>query len=584
MAKATLEAFAEAVAAAGPKPGEIKANGKFLYVHCPEPGPDHDPHQANSEPRVWLMWKNGGPVACCHKCLGPKDAYTAEEWIAACQGYTDKLKARVGWQPPLKREVEELRRHHYYSRDLQHIVAKKKVKLEDGKAPFWWDAAPLEIDGTRVERYQSIRADEFLAANYPDFEHLHEALHWYGLENLEDPAGELPFGHLRLRKPEHIVICEGEHDCDTFNGLGLAGWFATCLSHPKPRKLCAHHLPLIDGARVVVIPDRDTAGGEQAQHWAGLLWDRAESVKRCDLPLPGGKGKKDLTDWVEAGGTAAELLRLLDAAEPWLAKPMAAADANSGVLLGLAAVEAAYLPWYLTADGRFYSKRFERVMKFEEIKATIPILKALENARETLRDNLGQVKPRGLTSAWRECKEAILGELRAGLPSEDAVQASAAVESLEVQLAHLMASMVTINPGDGEQRHAIGSWARRYAEDFQGGWRQVKTYQIWGRLRDGKFQIAFRPELASAVNKGMLPLAKLSTAKFRKLCAAHGLCEPTEVIEAGGTSAKVVVLTELTTVELNLVSSRGSDVAARAAAALNPEASPLRGEVSTSLN
>ena len=478
----TLEEFAAAVAAAGPRPGEVKANGQFLYVHCPEPGPEHDLHTATGEPGVSLwMGKGGEPLGHCRKCMGPKSDYAPADWLPACEAYAARLVARVGWQARAKRDVEVLRVHNYFDRDLRHLVVKKRVKTEDGDRPFWWDAAPLGVDLTRSGRTQAIRAEEFLAEHYPDFEHIHEALHWYGIENLAGDVGEISLGPLRLLKPDHLAICEGERDCDSFNALGLKGWFATCLSHPKPKKLCAHHLPLVNGAKVVVIPDKDTAGAEQAEHWAGLLWDRVESVGRCDLPLPGGKDKKDLTDWIEAGGTGAELLKLLADAEPWLEKPLTAAEERSVLTIGILAVRGEYDPANRTERG-FYSRRYGREVRMGDLHPTRAILQALEAAREMPRDKLGNVKLNGAIVLWRNWKSALFGELLKQLPTEEeTVSSTATREELEILITGLLARMATLNPGNGEQRHAIGSWALRYARMAPGRWRQVKTYPIWGR-------------------------------------------------------------------------------------------------------
>ena len=594
-----LEAFAEAVAAAGPQPGAIKANGTFLYVHCPFPGPTDDPHQAKGEPGVSLWLKDGEPVAHCRKCLGPTNGFhDPAELAGARQRYTDELKMKTGWRPQEKRDTEELRHHNYYDRNLRHVVDHKKVRY-NGELKFFWDAAPLDSELKRTERFHSIRAEEFLAEHHPDFDHIYEALHWYGIEALIDEAGTIPFGPLLLRKPEHIAICEGERDCDTFNALGLKGWFATCLSHPKPSALRAHHLPLIKGATVYIVPDKDTAGIEQANNWADRIWDHCPRILQVNLPLLGGKGKKDLTDWVEAGGTAEQLLQLLMEAEAWINRPVSAEQEQSALRVGLAVVRTEYQPTHRTVRG-FYSQRYECEVTRASLDANEAILEALKGCSDIPRDNLGKPKRRAEFKLWADTKSAIFGELKKQLHPEHETQSRLeAAEALELHLANLFARMVTLNYGAGEQRHAIGSWACRYAtmplkiEDAHSEkWRQVKTYPIWGNEPLEGIQIAFRPELVSAV--GWSSPIQMPLMRLHKLCLVHGFCEersritcvvrnPKDQEQEVYKTIRAIVLTSSFVAGLSLSVARDTELGENLSAGISG-VSPQRGETPNQWN
>jgi hypothetical protein len=104
-----------------------------------------------------------------------------------------------------------------------------------------------------------------------------------------------------------IFVVEGEKDCDNLADLGipastnaggagkwsdeLAVWFA--------------------GADVVVIPDREEPGRRHAEQVAGSLNGVARRVRVLELPV------KDVSDWIEAGGTSEELYKLAEAAPVW---------------------------------------------------------------------------------------------------------------------------------------------------------------------------------------------------------------------------------------------------------------------------
>ena len=71
------------------------------------------------------------------------------------------------------------------------------------------------------------------------------------------------------------------------------------------------------GADVCIIADKDAPGRNHAQIVAGKLHGVAKSVRVIELPDLNGKTVKDAADFFAAGGTAENLITLLDAAPPW---------------------------------------------------------------------------------------------------------------------------------------------------------------------------------------------------------------------------------------------------------------------------
>lgn len=113
-----------------------------------------------------------------------------------------------------------------------------------------------------------------------------------------------------------IFIVEGEKDVERLADQYLA---ATC-NAGGAGKWSAELVPFFAGARVVILPDNDDAGREHGEAVARALRSVAESVKVVALPNLPRKG--DVSDWLDAGGTAKALYELADRAAEW--RPTAA--------------------------------------------------------------------------------------------------------------------------------------------------------------------------------------------------------------------------------------------------------------------
>lgn len=113
-----------------------------------------------------------------------------------------------------------------------------------------------------------------------------------------------------LAAPDAVVyLVEGEKDADRLASLGLV---ATC-NAGGAGKWRKDHSEFLRGRRVVVIPDNDEAGREHVKKAVKSLAGIASDVRV--ITLPGLPEKGDVSDWLDAGGTAEELLSLAAATE-----------------------------------------------------------------------------------------------------------------------------------------------------------------------------------------------------------------------------------------------------------------------------
>lgn len=113
---------------------------------------------------------------------------------------------------------------------------------------------------------------------------------------------------------EAVFVPEGEKDCDRLAGLGLV----TTTNAGGAGKWRSEYSEFLRGRDVVLLADNDETGEKHVQHVAESLHGMAKIVKVLRLPNLPAKG--DASDWLNAGGTCAELLRLAGDAPSWTPK------------------------------------------------------------------------------------------------------------------------------------------------------------------------------------------------------------------------------------------------------------------------
>ena len=108
-----------------------------------------------------------------------------------------------------------------------------------------------------------------------------------------------------------VFVVEGEKDVDHLASIKV---LATC-NAGGAGKWTAEHAQHLRGRLVVILPDNDEPGQKHAQQVAATLQGIAEAMRIVKLPNLPPKG--DVSDWIAAGGTKDELIRLIDATPDW---------------------------------------------------------------------------------------------------------------------------------------------------------------------------------------------------------------------------------------------------------------------------
>lgn len=137
-----------------------------------------------------------------------------------------------------------------------------------------------------------------------------------------------------------VFIAEGEKDCDRLAALGL---IATT-NAGGAEKWRPEYNNVFGGRNVVILPDNDGPGRKHAQQVAKSLHGIAANVRILDLPNLPPKG--DVSDWLEGGGTADELVRLANTAPPWTpVQPSPGKGGRKLVVVNLADVQPRPVEW-----------------------------------------------------------------------------------------------------------------------------------------------------------------------------------------------------------------------------------------------
>jgi hypothetical protein len=108
-----------------------------------------------------------------------------------------------------------------------------------------------------------------------------------------------------------IFVVEGEKDADNLAKLGIVG---TC-NAGGALKWRREHAEFLRGADAIIVADNDSIGKLHAASVAKSLTSIAAHVRM--LELPGLPNKGDVSDWLEAGGTAEQLWLLAEHAPTW---------------------------------------------------------------------------------------------------------------------------------------------------------------------------------------------------------------------------------------------------------------------------
>lgn len=106
---------------------------------------------------------------------------------------------------------------------------------------------------------------------------------------------------------DRVIIVEGEKDADNLAGRGLLA--TTCPQGAGNWKHVSDD-SVLEGHPITIIADKDEAGRLHARNVAKRLAGRVSEIRILEMP----GDAKDVSDWLEAGGTKDGLIKLIETA------------------------------------------------------------------------------------------------------------------------------------------------------------------------------------------------------------------------------------------------------------------------------
>jgi hypothetical protein len=195
----------------------------------------------------------------------------------------------------------------------------------------------------------------------------------WSLQGIEPVLYHLPQVLAAVHRGETIYLVEGEKDADALHGLGIP---ATC-NPMGAGKWRTSYSEALRGAHVAIFPDNDEPGRQHAALVARSLYGFAASIKIVHLPdLP---EHGDVTDWLDAGETDADLrahIRITPVWVPAQQDPSEAAqhkptfettDVAPTPLLGIS------VPWPQLAEEAYYGLAGKIVRTIEPHTESDPV-------------------------------------------------------------------------------------------------------------------------------------------------------------------------------------------------------------------
>ena len=138
----------------------------------------------------------------------------------------------------------------------------------------------------------------------------------WNLDGVERVVYRLP----EVLKAGQAFVVEGEKDADNLAALGLCATTSPQGAGKWTVEMCG---PFSGIEEAVILPDNDPPGRDHAAAVARMLLESkgvvGDNVKI--LELPGLPPKGDVSDWLNAGGSREELLRLVDQCPKWTPPP-----------------------------------------------------------------------------------------------------------------------------------------------------------------------------------------------------------------------------------------------------------------------
>jgi hypothetical protein len=231
-------------------------------------------------------------------------------------------------------------------------------------------------------------------------------------------------------------------------------------------------------------------------------------------------------------------------------------------------------PRFRYPNNSVFSDAWGRRVELREIGgATVDLIDLLAHASDAPCDSKGRVNRHMLPRLYRTWLPTSWATMVRALPLADEFEgiSEPEIETFREQVATLVTSMYRMSIYGGETR-ALGSWAYVAARMALGTWARVGGLELWGRIVDDGFLIAFTPRLAKQTTRIFPEIAELSLNQLTRRCRKYGIAlEGDNRITCGDHRIRAAILSAEFVASLNLSYDLSDPVAAALQRALNQE-------------
>lgn len=109
-----------------------------------------------------------------------------------------------------------------------------------------------------------------------------------------------------------VLLLEGEKDVETVYRLGLPSGFAASSSPFGAGQWRSQYSECLRGKQIIICPDNDIPGKQHMKQIITDLMGKAGAIRIISLP----ESVKDISEWVESGGTPDKFTVLINNADP----------------------------------------------------------------------------------------------------------------------------------------------------------------------------------------------------------------------------------------------------------------------------
>lgn len=243
-----------------------------------------------------------------------------DKWMAFCPGHDDRNQQSLS----VTLQDRTILLHCFSHCETAHVIESMGLKMADLFLDKKEKYQPLPKPPkeprklVKVYPYYDITGEKLLFEVCRYFPKTFRQRHFgedgkyiWNMKGVERVIYRLPQIIKAIADKKTIIHVEGEKDVDNLVALGFEATTSPMGALSWDSAYAGYYTGAI---QVVLFNDKDDAGRAYSEEVAIDLFPKVNEIKRIELP---GEKVKDVSDWIEAGGTRDQLLEIIENHEFW---------------------------------------------------------------------------------------------------------------------------------------------------------------------------------------------------------------------------------------------------------------------------